>query len=81
MVTLLLVPANAATDLVGNGNLAAAPLVRTIDRVAPVVTLSTSQGAPTVERTFAVIVLTAIQLCQLSDSSGSFLPLTAGTIE
>ncbi|HBJ35594.1 MAG TPA: hypothetical protein DDZ51_12770, partial [Planctomycetaceae bacterium] len=68
-VVTLLLPANAATDLVGNGNLAAAPLVRTIDRVAPVVTLSTSQSSPTVERTFAVIVQGSEAITGLTASS------------
>jgi len=67
-VTLLL-PANAATDLVSNGNLAAAPLVRTIDRVAPLLTLSSSQTSPTPETTFDVIVQSSKPISGLTSAS------------
>ena len=75
-VTLLL-PANAATDSVGNGNLAAAPLVRTIDRVAPVITLSASQSSPTLETSFAVIVQSSEAITGLTASS---FQVSGGTI-
>jgi len=68
-VVTLLLPANAATDSVGNGNLAAAPLVRTIDRVAPAITLSTSQSSPTLERSFSVIVQSSEAITGLTASS------------
>jgi len=68
-VVTLLLPANASTDLVGNGNLAAAPLVRTIDRVAPVVSLSSDQTSPTLETTFDVIVHSSKPISNLTSAS------------
>jgi len=68
-VVTLLLPASAATDLVGNGNLAAAPLVRTIDRVAPVLTLSSTQSSPSLNTTFEVIVQSTKAITGLSAAS------------
>jgi subtilisin family serine protease/Tol biopolymer transport system component len=76
-VVTLLLPANAATDSVGNGNLAAAPLVQTIDRVAPAITLSTSQSSPTLETSFAVIVQSSKAITGLTASS---FQVSGGTI-
>ncbi|MCM2372822.1 Ig-like domain-containing protein, partial [Aporhodopirellula aestuarii] len=53
-VTVLL-PANAVTDAAGNGNLAATPLVRSIDRTVPTVVLTTDQPSTTNKTSFDVI--------------------------
>ncbi len=52
-VTVLL-PANAATDLAGNGNAAAVPLVRTFDRTVPTAVLTTTVASRTNATTFDV---------------------------
>jgi hypothetical protein len=70
-VVTLLLPANAAADLAGNGNLAATALVRTIDRIAPVITLTTSQSSPTNQTTFDVIVQTSKAISGLTASAFS----------
>ncbi|HBJ38596.1 MAG TPA: hypothetical protein DDZ51_28375, partial [Planctomycetaceae bacterium] len=53
-VTVLL-PAGSVTDVAGNGNAAATPLVRTVDRTAPVAVLSTTEPSRTNKTTFDVI--------------------------
>ncbi|WP_417732209.1 Ig-like domain-containing protein [Rosistilla oblonga] len=74
-VTLLL-PANSATDAANNGNLVAAPLVRTIDRKAPSVVLSTNQPSPTNQTTFEVVATFSEPIVELTKSD---LVITGGT--
>ncbi len=74
-VTVLL-PANSAADSAGNGNLPAVPLVRTIDRSAPTVVLSTNQPSPTNQTTFEVVATFSEPIVGLTKSD---LVVTGGT--
>ncbi|WP_232530000.1 Ig-like domain-containing protein [Rosistilla oblonga] len=72
----VLMPANSVTDAASNGNLAALPLVRTIDRKAPSVVLSTNQPSPTNQTTFEVVATFSEPIVGLTKSD---FVITGGT--